>query len=63
MSKEKWGYKELSFLMGGLLVQELAVIIALSMLILLDLDGPCCEGSCCGGACQADHSDETSAEE
>lgn len=63
MSKEKWGSRELSFLIGGLLVQELAVIIALLILILIDLDGPCSEGSCCGGACQANNSDEISPEE
>ncbi|WP_434510257.1 hypothetical protein [Desulfitobacterium sp. AusDCA] len=63
MSKEKWGSREISFLIGGLLVNELAVIIALLILILVDLDGPCCEGSCCHGACEVDNSDEIAPEE
>lgn len=63
MSKEKWGSRELSFLIGGLLVHELAVVIALLILILIDLDESCCEGSCCQGTCQADNSDEIAPEE
>ena len=63
MSKEKWGSRELSFLIGGLLVHELAVVIALLILILIDLDESCCEGSCCQGTGQADNSDETAPEE
>lgn len=63
MSKEKWGSREISFLIGGLLVHELAVIIALLVLILTDLDEPCCEGSCCHGACEVNDSDEIVSEE
>ncbi|WP_425803928.1 hypothetical protein ACHOLT_19085 [Desulfitobacterium sp. Sab5] len=63
MSKEKSDSREISFLIGGLLVHELAVIIALLLLILIDSDGPCCEGSCCHGACEVNNSDEIEPED
>jgi hypothetical protein len=55
--------KELPLIIGGILVYELATIIVLLFLILIDMDGPCDE-PCCDKACSLDvESDEIAPEE